>query len=260
MMRICMLASGSKGNSVYLETPRARVLLDAGLSARELTRRLKLIGRSPADLDAVVISHEHIDHIRGAGVLSRSSDVTICISGPTLARAPSSVGKIGRVRTIEAGVPFAVGDLQIAPFEVTHDAANPLNFVLRCDGVKMAVATDLGYASNLVRENLKECRLLILETNHDPKMLEEGPYPWSLKQRIRSRNGHLSNEQGAELLAAVMHDGLEHVFLAHLSEQNNLPGHAVAAVKKALGPRLNGCTLHVGSQDNIGKMITIAPD
>jgi phosphoribosyl 1,2-cyclic phosphodiesterase len=257
MIRICMLASGSKGNAIFVETPGAAILVDAGLSGKELARRMKAIGRSPEDLDAVLISHEHSDHVRGVGVLSRRCGTAVHITGRTLERASSMVGKLRCVKEFEPGSPFVIRDCAIYPFEVTHDAVEPVNFIIRTEHAKIGIATDLGYASTLVKENLKSCHALVLEANHDPVMLEQGPYPWPIKQRVKSKRGHLSNEQGAKLLEEVYHQDLEHVCLAHISETNNLPEYALKTVRSILGGKTNGFTLHAASQHQVSPVMTV---
>jgi phosphoribosyl 1,2-cyclic phosphodiesterase len=257
MLQLCMLGSGSKGNAVYLESSNSRLLIDAGLTAREIVRRMSLIGRSPQDLDAILVSHEHSDHIRGVGVLARKWDIRVHIADPTLTSAAENLGPLPKVTLFEPGCPFTINDLVIRPFEVTHDAANPVNFIIDNHSIRIGIATDLGYASTVVRENLKECRVLILEANHDPEMLEQGPYPWPLKQRIRSKYGHLSNEECAGLLGAVWHRDLRQVCLAHLSETNNNPETALSTVRRIMGEYLDNLKLWVADQHRVGPVIRV---
>jgi phosphoribosyl 1,2-cyclic phosphodiesterase len=173
----------------------------------------------------------------------------------TRSALPAAVGKISDIQTFAAGRAFAVGAVRLEAFAVSHDASDPSGFIFALNGVKIGLATDLGIATALVRERLKNCRMLILETNHDRRMLEEGPYPWPLKQRIQSRLGHLQNEASRDLLAALVHDGLSHVVLAHLSQTNNTPEKAIAAI----APALNGsrAELAVALQDSPGHPIVI---
>jgi phosphoribosyl 1,2-cyclic phosphodiesterase len=221
-VRVCLLASGSKGNSVYIETGSTRLLVDAGLPAIELTRRLASIGVSPLDLDAILITHEHTDHVRGAGTLARKAKIPILASYPT-GRELAAITRKVQVVEFESGHAFTFRDISIDPFPVTHDACDPVGYLLEsCEG-RIGIATDLGIATRLVRDKLQRCRCIVLESNHDEEMLQNGPYPWHLKQRIKSRHGHLSNNDSAALMLDLVHDGLEGLFLAHLSEVNNDP-------------------------------------
>ncbi|MDY0211650.1 MAG: MBL fold metallo-hydrolase [Desulfuromonadaceae bacterium] len=218
-MRICQLASGSKGNSIYIESDSTRLLIDAGLSARELTRRLLEIGVAAEDLDAVIISHEHRDHCIGAGPLCRRYNLPLYCLSQTFAALPA-IGAVNHCVLEIAGV-LRLHDLEVETFPVTHDAVAPVGFVLTAGGARVGIATDLGVVTRLVRERLQRCQVLVLETNHDEQMLHDGPYPWHLKQRIRGSHGHLSNNQAAELLGDLLWPELQAVFMAHISETNN---------------------------------------
>jgi phosphoribosyl 1,2-cyclic phosphodiesterase len=226
-----MLASGSKGNAIYVSDGSTSILVDAGLSGIEIQRRLDTNGLCPEDLDAIIVSHEHSDHIQGVGVLSRRFNIPVYISRKTK-EASQQLGSICDLRYFECGTAFNINNLFLHPFSISHDAID---------------ATDLGIATLMVKEHLKECALLILEANHDPDMLINGPYPWPLKQRIKSRTGHLSNNDSATLLKELLHDRLCHVILAHLSETNNTPEKALSTV----GNALNNCKtrLEVATQD-----------
>jgi phosphoribosyl 1,2-cyclic phosphodiesterase len=226
-MRVCLLASGSKGNALYVESGACKMLVDAGLSAVEIIRRLATIGVAADELDAILISHEHADHIRGAGILSRKLKIPAMMSYPTH-RAAESCFKKADVVEFESGCSYAFRDISIDPFPITHDACDPVGFILESAEGKIGVATDLGIATRLVVDKLQGCAVLVLESNHDEEMLLNGPYPWHLKQRIKSRHGHLSNNDSAGLLNEVVHAGLKGLFLAHLSEVNNEPQLAIA--------------------------------
>lgn len=248
-MKICLLASGSKGNAILIESGRTRLLVDAGLSAREIRRRLALVGVDAASLTALLITHEHTDHVRGLGPLVRQLDLPVYLQ-TDLARRLPDVGKTERVSEFADGEPFAIDDLTIRPFAVTHDSLAPVGFTLAGEAGKVGIATDLGVVTRLVTDCLRDCRALVLETNHDEVMLRDGPYPWQLKQRVRSSHGHLSNAAGGDLLRKLVWEGLETVFLGHLSETNNRPELALAAARGALdGQNLCAPQLLVGSQD-----------
>lgn len=246
--RVCLLASGSQGNSLLIESGRTRLLVDAGLSARELRRRLETLGVAAESLTALLVTHEHTDHVRGLGPLVRQLRLPVYLQ-TDLATKLDDVGRTDCVREFAAGEDFVVEDLTVRPFSVTHDALAPVGFTLSGEQGKVGIATDLGIATRLVSECLQGCRVVVLETNHDEALLRDGPYPWPLKQRVRSAHGHLSNVAGSQLLEGVLWQGLETVFLGHLSETNNRPELALASVNQVLG-RQNVCAprLFVGEQ------------
>lgn len=234
-LTLCILASGSKGNAIYVSDGRTSLLIDAGLSGKEIERRMRSRDLDPASLDAILVTHEHADHVLGVGVLSRRYGLPVHISAGTNEAAADRMGKIRDIRHFVCGRSFAIDDLTIHPFSTSHDAADSAGFTIQRNGVKIGIATDLGIATSVVRTHLQKCSLLVLESNHDLKMLMEGPYPWHLKQRVRGRTGHLSNEASRDLLGELRHDGLAHVVLAHLSEENNTPEIALRAAASALG-------------------------
>ncbi|MGH9606837.1 MAG: MBL fold metallo-hydrolase [Terracidiphilus sp.] len=310
MVRFTVLASGSKGNSTVVSGGGTRILVDAGLSCRELFRRMKLAGEETQTLDAIVITHEHQDHIGGLAVTARKLGIPVYFTegthrawmrwltprrqmtyaqwleecrkqaaerqaepeaaaecdtddpevelkdavsfGPDLeaaqavprveaaAEKPSAKEDptwLPAVEYFEAGQPFEIGDIQLSPFTIPHDAADPVGFVFRAEGVRLGFATDLGYIPPNVKAQLTGVDLLLLESNHDLEMLRDGPYPWSVKQRVLSRVGHLSNEATAEFLENQYDGQAAYVILAHLSENNNLPELARVAAERALNGR-----------------------
>jgi phosphoribosyl 1,2-cyclic phosphodiesterase len=239
-MRFSVLASGSGGNVCYVETARARVLIDAGLSCRETLRRLDAVGVDPGSLDALVLTHEHADHISGAGPLSRRFHLPIYMNGPTFRKGLRSLGSVSSPVPILTGQTITLNDLCIETFTKCHDAADPMGLVLSSEGARLGIITDLGRSTGVVEDRLRGCRALVVEFNHDEEMLESGPYPLELKRRIRGDHGHLSNRQAARLVRALAHPDLAWVVPAHLSEVNNEPRRALRAVRDALaGP--NGC-------------------
>lgn len=256
-MRVCLLASGSKGNAIFVDAGGAKILVDAGLSAAEIVRRLAAIGVEGAELDAVLISHEHTDHTRGAGTLARKLKIPLLLSYPTCREIHASLRKADVVE-FESGYPFTFRDLLIDPFPITHDACDPVGFLVECNEGKIGIATDLGIATRLVKDKLTAARVLVLEFNHDEEMLLNGPYPWHLKQRIKSRHGHLSNAESAELLEELIHPGLEGIFLAHLSEVNNDPDVALRVAATCLaGQNVCSPVLCVGRQQQVSEMLTV---
>jgi phosphoribosyl 1,2-cyclic phosphodiesterase len=197
-------------------------LVDAGLSGRETERRLASLGLAGEDLHAILVTHEHHDHIGGIGPLARRFDLPVHIDRQTYAALPK-IGKIDRLELFHAGERFSCRGLTIETFATTHDAVNPVGFVIQSTEGKIGFATDLGRPTRLVAEQLKGCRVLVIEANHDEQMLWDGPYPWPLKQRIRGSHGHLSNSETRQLVETLCWPGLEALFLAHLSEENNCP-------------------------------------
>ncbi len=310
MVRFTVLASGSKGNSTVVSGGRTRILVDAGLSCRELFRRMKLVDEDPTTLDAIIITHEHQDHVNGLAVTARKLGIPVYFTEPThrawarwltprrqmtyaqwleLCRkqaaerqaesaspepsdtdgecdpeeaaadgqlqaaakptteelAPAAVATelpslkedptwLPAVEYFEAGQPFSIGDISLSPFTIPHDAADPVGFVFTVEGVRMGFATDLGYISPNVKEQLRRLDVLLLESNHDLEMLRDGPYPWAVKQRVLSRVGHLSNDAAAEFLTGGYDGQAAYIILAHLSENNNLPELARVAAERAL--------------------------
>jgi phosphoribosyl 1,2-cyclic phosphodiesterase len=327
MMRMTVLASGSKGNSTVIATSRTRVLVDAGLSCRELLKRMSIAGEDPAALDAILITHEHQDHIAGLSVLARRLNIPVFFTEPThrawvrmvtprttmtyakwldhvqrekearataastsvidaaaqseaIANISAEAAALNRfddpnatlelpidpdedldedlcapettvpqraaaakphptflpaVEYFHSGTQFSIGDIDITPFTIPHDAADPCGFVFEAEGIRMALATDLGYMPPNVKAALKRIDVLLLESNHDLEMLRDGPYPWSVKQRVLSRVGHLSNDATAEFLQKDYDGGAAWIVLGHLSESNNVPELARLAAEQALG-------------------------
>lgn len=244
---VCVLASGSKGNAIYMEAGDTAVLFDAGLSGAEIERRMRYRRIEPDRLNAIIVSHEHSDHIRGVGVLARRYDLPVYTNSGTMKAAEKQLGRIDCLHLFECGNTFNISELSIHPFSISHDAEDPAGFIVSANGAKVGIATDLGIATNMVKTHLKTCSMLIIEANHDIKMLENGPYPWPLKQRIKSRSGHLSNESARDLVVEILHDGLKHLVLAHLSETNNTPEKAMAVVSAAVdGHRASICVATQG--------------
>jgi phosphoribosyl 1,2-cyclic phosphodiesterase len=254
------LASGSTGNSTLLETASTTLLIDAGIGRKETLRRFEALGRErPERVDGILITHEHSDHSSALAQLARHWNCPAYLTEPThreiLKMYPDSpFQKMERVEHIRAGEPFQIGDIEINPFAIPHDAADPVGYCFRANGIKVAIVTDLGYLPELVKHHLREADFLILESNHDLEMLKAGPYPWFIKQRVMSRTGHLSNTVVSEFLAdAEVFDGrARHLVLAHISEQNNNPDVVRISAEEALNRRpgefaFRG-TLHVASQ------------
>lgn len=258
MASVCVLASGSKGNAIYLSDGDTAILIDAGLSGKEIEKRMNLRGLSMESVNAILVTHEHTDHIKGAGVLSRRYKLPVYINEKTLVAGDAIMGKLHDKKHIECGREFFIKDLKIHPFSISHDAADPVGFTIECKDVKIGVATDLGMANLVVREHLKHANLLILESNHDPVMLiENDNYPWQLKQRVKGRKGHLANHDTCALLSELIHDRLHHVVLAHVSEENN--SHDKIMESACLALNGSGITHSIALQHEPGEIIRIHP-
>lgn len=232
-LSVCVLGSGSRGNSIYVSDGATSILVDAGFSAREIDRRMRSQGLDPARLNAILITHEHTDHMRGVERLVRRHHLPVYLTAGTHQGA-ASLQYLPEIHPFACGSEIRINTLTVRPFSISHDARDPAGFTIGANGSRIGIATDLGHVTALVREHLRGCRLLILEANHDPEMLMDGPYPWFLKQRIRSRIGHLSNQESCRLLEDILHPALEQVVLAHLSETNNTPAKAMTEMSTLL--------------------------
>ena len=317
-----VLASGSKGNCTLVASSRTRLLVDAGLSCREIFKRLRAVEEGIEEIDAILVTHEHQDHVQGLSVTARKLGIPVYLTEPThrawmraltprkrmsyaewiaqqkalvaSGKEPVSAGpeaedaaqeameaiedaqgslaasedlaevaaaaqdgpepatraakdptRLPGVEYFSAGDDFSIGDIAIRSFTVPHDAVDPVGFVFAIEGVRLAIATDLGYIPPNVHAQLKRCDVLMLESNHDVDMLRDGPYPWSVKQRVMSRVGHLSNDAAAEFLESSFDGHAAHIVLAHLSESNNMPELARIAAERALRERLGEATRHL---------------
>lgn len=306
MVRMTVLASGSKGNSTVVSSTRTRILVDAGISCRELFKRMKDAGEDPRTLDAILITHEHQDHVQGLSVTARKLGIPVyfteathrawmrwmtprkrltyaewleqrkqeaarkkeeaeagaapnpeadnpfyreaelaeCAAEEEALQAEGEKAKadpcaLPGVEYFRAGANFSIGDIAVSAFTIPHDAVDPVGFVFMAEGVKIGLATDLGYMPPNVSMQLRGCDLLMLESNHDLEMLRDGPYPWSVKQRVMSRVGHLSNDAAADFLEKNYDGHATYVVLAHLSESNNLPELARVSAERALRDRMS---------------------
>ncbi len=241
---VSVLASGSRGNSAIVESSSTRILVDAGISRRETFKRMRALGGDPYSLSAIVVTHEHGDHVYGLQGLARTLKVPIFMTGAThqawirsVRDATGEPPEAPRMEFFSPGRLFRIGDIELRPFTIPHDAADPVGFTLRTEGAKIGFVTDLGYMPASVCDHLRGSDVLVLESNHDLEMLRGGPYPWSVKQRVMSRVGHLSNEKLAEFFARDYDGKAAFIVLAHLSEQNNHPEIARSVAEVALGPR-----------------------
>jgi phosphoribosyl 1,2-cyclic phosphodiesterase len=250
-LKVASLGSGSRGNALYVEEGGTRVLVDAGFSGAQLARRLRALDVEPSTIDAVVVTHDHRDHTAGAGVAARRWGWPLFMSPTTRAACASLLRGREEVCLFEAGATFELGALSVTSFLTCHDAADPLAITLTGleTGLKLGVATDLGRPTTAVRHALSGCHFLVLEANHDEVLLRDGPYPWSIKERIGGSHGHLSNRLAADLAIELLHPGLCGILLAHLSQECNDPERARGVVFGALEARGWKGSLHVAEQD-----------
>lgn len=289
MVRMTVLASGSKGNSALVSSSTTRILVDAGLSCRELMKRMQTAGEDASTLDAILITHEHQDHVQGLAVTARRLGIPVYWTEPThrawvrwmtprkrityaewlerrraqanatpepdaeekaaaeetLSEPQKDPTALPGVQYFQSGSAFRIGDIAVTPFTIPHDAIDPVGFVFETEGVRIGLATDLGYMPSNVSVQLRGCDVLMLESNHDLDMLRDGPYPWAVKQRVMSRVGHLSNDAAADFLARGYDGQAAWVVLAHLSENNNLPELARIAAERALRDRMSLLANHL---------------
>lgn len=257
MLRFSVLASGSRGNAILIWTPQTKVLVDNGLSFKQLRLRAEALGESLDDLQGIFVTHEHADHVNGLGTLARRSGAPVFITRETRARLPVKVGDLPRVEHFEAGDALALGDLALHSFSVSHDAADPVCFVVNAGGAQLGVATDLGHAPALVMHRLEGSHALVLESNYCPDMLSRGPYPVALQQRIRGRHGHLSNADSTAVLQRLQHPELQVVVLAHVSRDNNTWELAHRAGRDALAG--HAARIHVAQQDAATPVFEVRP-
>ncbi|WP_100374308.1 MBL fold metallo-hydrolase [Bacillus sp. FJAT-45037] len=235
-LRFSVLASGSTGNAVYVETNEKRLLIDAGLSGKKMDELFSEVGRNPKDLDGILVSHEHSDHIKGVGIFARKHKVPIYANEKTWAAMEGKIGTISTEQKFIFGTEEvkAFGNLDVESFGVSHDAAEPMFFCFHHEGKKLVLATDMGYVSERIKGTVKGANMYIFESNHDLNMLRMGRYPWNVKRRILSDVGHVCNEDAALALSEVITDQTSRIYLAHLSLDNNMKELARLTVEQVL--------------------------
>ncbi len=263
MLKFCSLYSGSSGNSIFLSSGGTKLLIDAGLSAKRIIEALVSIGEDPCELSALLISHEHSDHIRGAGILSRKFNIPIYANENTWEAMSPALGPVSLANRLyfDTGTVFEIGDICVNAFSIPHDACDPVGYNFFAQDKKITVATDIGHISLELLENLEASDLLLLESNHDVEMLRVGPYPWHLKKRIAGERGHLSNEAAGEVVAHMAEKGTKRFLLGHLSRENNFPELAYQTVCNALYEKQvcvgADVTLEVALRDRVGRIIEL---
>lgn len=251
----CPLGSGSKGNCIYLATPKTKILIDAGLSGKATKERLAEIGVDIGDIQAILVTHDHGDHIQGLKAIAYKYQIPVFANNETAKGIVDHFQECPKFKIFSTGETFEFGDLCIHPFTIQHDTVDPVAFVIRFDNLKLGFCTDLGFATSLVKKQLEGCDYLYVEANHQPSMVHASARPMVYKQRVLGRSGHLSNESCGQLLAHVAHTGLKHVHLAHLSSECNTPETALKVVGEILqqhGIDLDMCT---APQEKISKAI-----
>ncbi len=265
-MRFVSIASGSSGNCIYAGTDRTHVLIDAGISTKRIEKGLWEVGVKPSELSAICITHEHSDHVQGLGVLSKRYQVPIYGTEKTL-KAVRKMKYLGEYpeelfHPVMPDVDFAVGDMVVKPFHIDHDAADPVAYRIQHEGKSIAVATDLGHFDQYTINHLLDLDAVLLESNHDIRMLEAGPYPYYLKRRIMGDFGHLSNENAGRLLNCILNDKLKHILLGHLSKENNLPELAYETVRLELDMgecpyQASDFHIAVAGRDEMSEILTV---
>lgn len=262
MLNFCSLYSGSSGNSLFVESQNTKILIDAGISSRKIENALTDINVNPSTLDGILITHEHTDHVQGLGTLSKKFDIPVFVNQETLDAMPKQKDKISEknIKTFKVTEKFAIGDLNINPFSIPHDAANPCGFNIFKDDKKISIATDIGHMTNDILKNLEESLFIMLEANYDPEVLKCSAYPFTLKSRIAGPTGHLSNEIAGKTISHLLKSGLKNAMLGHLSKESNFPELAYKTVVEELLSNSfneNSLMLSVASRDNHSKLITI---
>ena len=229
-MKICILASGSSGNSIYIESHETALIIDQGISHKELKNRMLSRGLDQKKIKGILVTHEHNDHICGVGITSRELGVPIYATSGSFGKMDKILLGDEQLIIIEGGVPFKIGPMEIQPFSISHDALDPVQFCIMSGRKKIAIATDLGFVSTLVAQRIKDSDLIVIEANYDAEMLRKGSYSWELKQRINGKKGHLSNRNAADIIFNITRNGIPKVVLAHISEENNRSDIAEKAV------------------------------
>ena len=237
--RFCSLSSGSCGNSQYIETENMKVLVDAGLSGKKIQELLASIDVDPKELDCIFVTHEHGDHVKGAGILSRRFNIPIYANDKTWTGMEENIGKmkVENIKIFDTNSDFELGDLGVLPFDISHDAAEPVGYSFYNKSKKISIVTDTGCIDSDIKNYIKNSNLLMIESNHDKDMLKMGSYPWYLKQRVSGEFGHLSNEDAGNVISQVISGNNENILLAHLSKENNFPELAHQTVANILNEK-----------------------
>ena len=262
MFNFCSLYSGSSGNSLFVETPNTKLLIDAGVSSKKIETALKSIDVDPSSLDGILITHEHTDHVQGLGTFSRKFDLPVFVNSKTLDAMPKQKDRIPEknIKTFEVNDKFSINDLDVKSFSIPHDAANPCGFSILKGDKKISIATDIGHMTNSIIKNLEESLFVLLEANYDPEVLRCSSYPFNLKNRIAGPTGHLSNEMAGKTISYLLKSGLKNAILGHLSKESNFPELAYQTVIDELISNNydeNALSLLVAPRDEHSKIIEL---
>lgn len=261
MLSFCSLYSGSSGNSLFIQTPNTKILVDAGVSSKKIETALEDIKIDPHTLDGILITHEHTDHVQGLGTFSKKFDLPVFVNQETLDAMPKQRDKIDNknIKTFKINDQFSIGDIDIKPFSIPHDAANPCGFNIWKDNKKLSIATDIGHMTNGILKNLEDSIFVLLESNYDPEVLKFSRYPYPLKSRIAGPTGHLSNELAGKTISHLLNSGLQQAMLGHLSKESNFPELAYKTVIDEIissNYNENSLKLSVASRDVPGDIIS----
>lgn len=263
MIRFCSLFSGSSGNCIFMEANGTKILIDAGLSGKRIIQALTSIGEQPSEISAILVTHEHIDHTRGVGILSRKFDIPIYANENTWTSMEREIGPVNVKNKMyfDTGMEFEIGNIQVKAFPIPHDAAEPVGYNFFAGNRKITTATDIGHVTKELLKHLEMSDLLLLESNHDIEMLKVGPYPWPLKQRILGDRGHLSNDMAAKVAAHMAEKGTTRILLGHLSKENNFPELAYQTVINVLEEKKirvgADIMLDVALRDSVGSFVVL---
>lgn len=263
MINFCSLYSGSSGNALFLGVDGTKILIDAGLSGKRIIEALCSIGENPSELSAILVSHEHIDHIRGVGIISRKFNIPVYANENTWNAMECEIGPINAKNKMyfNTGFEFLINEVCVRAFNIPHDAAEPVGFNFFAGNKKITTATDIGHINKDILVNLDSSDFLLLESNHDIEMLKVGPYPWHLKKRIMGDHGHLSNEMAGKVISYMAERGTRKFLLGHLSRENNFPELAYQTVCNALNEKKisigSDITLEVALRDRVGRVIEV---
>jgi len=262
MLNFCSLYSGSSGNSLFVESQNTKILIDAGVSSKKIENALTDINVDPSTLDGILVTHEHTDHVQGLGTFSKKFNIPVFVNQETLDAMPKQKDKLSEknIKKFKVTDKFTIGDLNINPFSIPHDAANPCGFNIFKDDKKISIATDIGHITNDILKNLEESLFIMLEANYDPEVLKCSTYPFTLKSRIAGPTGHLSNEIAGKTISHLLKSGLKNAMLGHLSKESNFPELAYKTVVEELLSNSfneNSLMLSVASRDTHSKLITL---
>ncbi len=262
MLNFCSLYSGSSGNSLFIQTEDTKLLIDAGVSCKKIENALNDINIDPASIDGILVTHEHIDHVQGLGTLSKKFNLPVFVNQETLDAMPKQRDKISEknIKTFKISEKFSIGDIDIKPFSIPHDAANPCGFNIFKDDKKISIATDIGHMTNSIIKSLEESLFIMLESNYDPEVLRCSSYPFTLKSRIAGPTGHLPNEMAGKTISYLIKSGLKSAMLGHLSKESNFPELAYQTVIDELissNNNLDSISLNVASRDIHSKILEI---